>query len=139
MREIEQYGLLGDDECELFPWLPTPRPPFNIWVTPEELAPFFLVQHHPFSISLLLRTGDRFQADIWKQLGLEGSSKDWETLTKGIIKEWEEDNSGTDMFHFDSDEEIFCVFSQYIDDLMMLARRLRAVCNDKNSMYRYLG
>ena len=29
-------------------------------------------------------------------------------------------NSGEDLFHFDSDEDVFCVYSQYIDDLMLL-------------------
>lgn len=24
-----------------------------------------------------------------------------------------------DLFHFDSDEDVFCVYSQYIDDLML--------------------
>lgn len=64
---------------------------------------------------------------------MKGSSKDWEVLTRGLIKEWEENNSGTDIFHFDSDEDIFCVFSQYIDDLMLLAKIPRAACNDEKS------
>lgn len=50
-------------------------------------------------MSLLSRIGDSFKVDIFHKLGLEGSSKDWEVLTRGIIKEWEENNSGTDMFH----------------------------------------
>ncbi len=138
MKDIEQYGLLRDDEWEFIPWLPSPRPPFNIWVKPEDIEPFFIVQHHPFALSLLLSIGDGFKMDIFNKLGLEGSSKDWEVLTKGIIKEWEENNSGTDMFHFDLDEDIFCVFSQYIDDLMMLAKMLRVACNNEKSMRNYI-
>lgn len=42
------------------------------------------------------------------------------------------------MFHFDIDEDIFCVFSQYIDDLMVLAKMLRAACNDEKLMCNYL-
>lgn len=138
MKDIEQYGSLKDDEWELLPWLTSPRPPFNIWVKPEDSAPFFFVQHHPFSLSLLLRIGDNFKINIFNKLGLEGSSKDWEILTKAMIKEWEENNSGTDMFHFDSDKDIFCVFSPYIDDIMLLAKMLRAACNDEKSMRNYL-
>lgn len=138
MKDMKQYGMLKDNEREALPWLPSPRPPFNIWVKPEDIAPFFFVEHHPFSLSLLLRIDDHFKADTFNQAGLEGSSKDWEILTKGIIKEWEEHNSGTDIFQFDSDEDIFCVFSQYIDDLMLLAKILRAACNDEKSMRNYL-
>lgn len=138
MKDIEQYGLLRDDEWEVIPWLPNPRPPFNIWVKPEDIAPFFFVQHYPFALSLLLRISDSFKADIFNKVGFEGSSKDWEIFTMGVIKEWEENNSGTDMFHFDSDEDVFCVFSQYIDDLMLFAKMLRAACNDEKSMRNYL-
>ncbi len=138
MKDIGQYGLLEDDEWECLPWLPSSRPPFDIWVKPEDIAPFFFVQHHPFALALLLRADVHFKADIFNKLGLEGSSKDWETLTRGIIKEYEEEHSGTDMFHFDIDEDIFCVFSQYIDDLMVLAKMLRAACNDEKLMRNYL-
>lgn len=86
MKDIEQYGLLRDDEWEFLPWLPSPRPSFDIWVKSEDIAPFFFVQHHPFALSLLLRISDSFKMDIFNKLGLEGSSKDWEILTKGIIK-----------------------------------------------------
>ena len=138
MKDVEQYGLLRDDEWEVLPWLSSPRPPFNIWVKPEDIDPFFFIQHYPFGLSLLLRICDSFKVDIFNKVGLEGSSKDWENLTKGLIKEWEENNSGTDMFHFDSDEDIFCVFSQYIDDLMLFAKNLRATCNDEKLMCKYL-
>jgi len=37
-------------------------------------------------------------------------------------------------FHFDSDEDVFCVYSQYIDDLMMLAKMIRAACTDEKTM-----
>ncbi len=44
MKDIGQYGLLKDYEWECFSWLPSPSPPFNIWVKPEDIAPFFFVQ-----------------------------------------------------------------------------------------------
>ena len=44
-----------------------------------------------------------------------------------------------DLFHFDSDEDVFCVYSQYIDDLMMLAKMIRAACDDEKTMRTYLG
>lgn len=50
-----------------------------------------------------------------------------------------DDSFKVDIFHFDSDENIFCVFSQYIDDLMLLAKMLRAACNDEKSMCNYLA
>lgn len=139
MKDIEQYGLLKDDEWEYLAWLPDPRPPFKIWVQPEDIAPFFFVQHHPYALSLLLKMDDGFMTDTFNKIGLEGNSKDWEALTKGLIKEYEENNSGEGLFHFDSDEDVFCVFSQYVDDLMVLAKTIRATCNDDKLMRKYLG
>ena len=72
-------------------------------------------------------------------MGLEGSSKDWETLVTGFIDEWEEENSGVDLFHFDSDEDVFCVYSQYIDDISLFSRYLRAACNDEEQMCYYFN
>ena len=48
-----------------------------------------------------------------------------------MIQEFEENNSGVDLFHFDSDEDVFCVYSQYIDDLMLLSKMIRAACDMK--------
>ena len=54
-------------------------------------------------------------------------------MSGGVIQEFEENNSGVDLFHFDSDEDVFCVYSQYIDDLMLLSKMIRAACdNEKN-------
>ena len=50
-----------------------------------------------------------------------------------MIREFEENNSGVGLFHFDSDEDVFCVYSQYIDDLMMLAKMIRAACADEKN------
>lgn len=141
MREFEQYGLRKEEGWEWFPWLPwwppETRPPFKIHATAEDIAPFFFVEHHPYALSLLLKISDRFKADIFCKMGLEGSSKDWETLVTGFIKEWEEDNSGVDVFHFDSDEDIFCVYSQYIDDISLFSRVLRKMCDDEKMMRKY--
>ena len=68
-----------------------------------------------------------------------GSSGDWERLARGVIQEFEENNSGQDLFHFDSDEDVFCVYSQYIDDLMLLSKMIRAACDDEKTMRTYLG
>lgn len=139
MKDIEQYGMLKDDEWECLPWISNPRPPFKIWVTPEDIAPFFIVQHHPYAVSLLLKIDERFKVDIFNKIGLEGSSKDWEMLTKKLIKEYEENHSGVALFKFDSDHDIFCVFSQYVDDLLLLAKIIRTTCNDEELMYNYLN
>nr|WP_287227650.1 Imm51 family immunity protein [Oscillibacter sp.] len=56
-----------------------------------------------------------------------------------MIREFEKNNSGRDLFHFDSDEDVFCVYSQYIDDLMMLAKLIRAACADEKTMGMYLN
>ena len=48
-------------------------------------------------------------------------------------------NSGVDLFHFDSDEDVFCVYSQYIDDLMLLSKMIRAACDNEKMMGTYLG
>lgn len=138
MKEIEQYGLLKDEEWEVLPWIPNPRPPFIIRVKPEELAPFFLVEHHPYAISVLLRMDEGFQKEVFQKFGREGTSKDWERLTKKLIEEYERDNSGEDLFHFDSDEDIFCVYSQYVDDLLALVRWMIEICKDEEQMRMYL-
>lgn len=138
MKAIDQYGKLKDEEWEILPWIPDPRPPFHIWVKPEQIAPFFLVSHHPYAISLLLKISDGFQSDTFGKIGLTGNSQDWERLVRGVIREFEKNNSGVDLFHFDSDEDIFCVYSQYIDDLMMLSKMIRAVCDDEAAMRAYL-
>lgn len=141
MKEFKQYGLRKDEEWEWFPWLPwwppETRPPFKIRTKPEDIAPFFFVDHHPYALSLLLKIGDGFKANTFHKMGLKGSSKDWETLVTGFIKEWEENNSGIDMFHFDSDEDVFCVYSQYIDDISLFSRVLREACNDEKLMRMY--
>lgn len=138
MKDIEQYGLLKEGEWEALPWIPSPRPPFKIWVMPEDIAPFFIVQHHPYALALLLKIDAGFKVDIFHKIGLEGNSKDWEALTKGLIKTYEENNSGVNLFQFDSDKDVFCVFSQYVDDLMRLAKIIRATCNDEELMRNYL-
>ena len=138
MKKIEQYGQREDNEWEWFPWFPwwppETRPPFEIQTKPEDIAPFFFVEHHPYALSLLLKISDGFKVDTFKKIGLKGSSKDWETLAMGVI---EENNSGVDLFHFDSDEDVFCVYSQYIDDISMFSKLLRASCNDEKRMCDY--
>ena len=41
MKDLCQYGNRPEDEWEILPWIPDPRPPFKIWVKPEQIAPFF--------------------------------------------------------------------------------------------------
>ena len=139
MKDFSQYGNRPEDEWEILPWIPDPRPSFKIWVKPEQIAPFFLISHHPYAISLLLKISDGFRTEEFRRLGLIGSSEDWERLVRSVIREFEENNSGVGLFHFDSDEDVFCVYSQYIDDLMLLAKMIQAACADEKVMRTYLG
>lgn len=82
---------------------------------------------------------DGFRTEEFRRLGLIGSSEDWERLVRGVIQEFEENNSGVDLFHFDSDEDVFCVYSQYIDDLMLLSKMIRAACDNEKTMGMYLN
>ena len=127
MKDLCQYGNRPEDEWEILPWIPDPRPPFKIWVKPEQIAPFFLIPHHPYALSLLLKINNGFRTEVFRRLGLTGSSGDWERLVRGVIREFEENNSGVGLFHFDSDEDVFCVYSQYIDDLMLLSKMLSLI------------
>ena len=77
--------------------------------------------------------------EVFRRLGLTGNSGDWERLVRGVIQEFEENNSGVDLFHFDSDEDVFCVYSQYIDDLMLLSKMIRAACDNEKTMGMYLN
>ena len=52
MKDFSQYGNRPDDQWEMLPWIPDPRPPFKIWVKPEQIAPFFVIPHHPYSMHL---------------------------------------------------------------------------------------
>ena len=63
MKDLCQYGNRPEDEWEILPWIPDPRPPFKIWVKPEQIAPFFLIPHHPYAISLLLKISDGFRTE----------------------------------------------------------------------------
>lgn len=49
MKDLCQYGNRPEDEWEILPWIPDPRPPFKIWAKPEQIAPFFLIPHHPYN------------------------------------------------------------------------------------------
>ena len=72
MKDLCQYGNRPEDEWEILPWIPDPRPPFKIWVNPEQIAPFFLIPHHPYAISLLLKINDGFRTEEFRRLGLTG-------------------------------------------------------------------
>ena len=87
MRDLCQYGNRQDDQWEILPWIPEPRPPFEIWVKPEQIAPFFLIPHHPYALSLLLKISDGFRTEEFRQLGRTGSCEDWERLVQGVIRE----------------------------------------------------
>lgn len=139
MKDLCQYGNRPEDEWEILPWIPHPRPSFKIWVKPEQIAPFFFVSHYPHAISLLLKINDRFCAEEFRLLGLTGSCEDWERLVRGVIQEFEKNNSGVGLFHFDSDEDVFCVYSQYIDDLMLLSKMIRTACDNEKTMRTFLG
>ena len=86
MKDFYQYGNRPDNQWEMLPWIPDPRPPFKIWVKPEQIAPFFLIPHHPYALSLLLKINDGFRTEEFRRLGLTGSSADWERLVRGVIR-----------------------------------------------------
>ena len=143
MKKLFEYGHLENHELEqeLLPWIDyESRLPFKIWLSKEEISPFFIIQHHPYSISVLLKLSDNFKADVFREIGLAGNSDDWKKLTLKLIEEYEKGNSGIGLFRFDCDEKIFCIFSLYVDDLMKLVRDyLIPVCNDEKSMIAYLN
>ena len=77
-------------------------------------APFFLIPHHPYAISLLLKISDGFRAEEFCRLGLTGSSGDWERLVRGVIREFEENNSGVDPVSY-THLEVCAVYVRFID------------------------
>lgn len=139
MKNILEYGVLKEKEWGL-PWIDYDnRPPFKIWASPEEIAPFFFVEHHPVSLSLLLYISDNYKSEIFQKARLDGNSQDWKKLARRLIKDYEENNGGIDMFHFDCDDAVFCIYSEYVDDLIAFAKRyLKAICNDEEKMLLYL-
>ena len=139
MKDISEYGTFQEEEWGL-PWIDYDnRPLFKIWASPEEIAPFFFVEHHPVSLSLLLYISEHYKKDVFLKAGLNGSSQDWKNLAKRLIQDYEEDNSGIDMFQFDCDDDVFCIYSEYVDDLIAFTKRyLKAICNDEEKMLSYL-
>ncbi|MBQ7981294.1 MAG: hypothetical protein IJ305_06790, partial [Oscillospiraceae bacterium] len=70
MKELLEYGRLENDELKLLPWICyNSRPQFRIWVSSEEISPFFIIQHHPYSISLLLKLSDNYKVDVFHKIG----------------------------------------------------------------------
>ena len=41
MKDLCQYGNRPEDEWEILPWIPDPRPPFKIWVSRSRLRHSF--------------------------------------------------------------------------------------------------
>lgn len=142
MKELFEYGNLKGHELEqeLLPWIDyDSRLPFKIWVSEEEIAPFFIIQHHPYSIAVLLKISENYKADVFRKNGFNGNSNDWKTITLKLIEKYEENNSGINLFQFDCDESVFCIYSFYVDDLMKLIRDyLIPVCRDENLLTSYL-
>ena len=63
MKDFSQYGNRPDDQWEMLPWIPDPRPPFqNLGEAGADRAilPHF---HHPYAISLLLKINDGFRTE----------------------------------------------------------------------------
>nr|WP_287227652.1 hypothetical protein [Oscillibacter sp.] len=80
MKDLFQYGNRREEEWEILPWIPDPRPPFKIWVKPDQIAPFFLIPHHPYAISLLLKISDGFQVEEfcgWDGLAAAKTGSGW--------------------------------------------------------------
>ena len=73
MKDLCQYGNRPEDEWEILPWIPDPRPPFKIWVKPEQIAPFFLIPHHPYALFLLLKINNGFRTEARIGSGLSGA------------------------------------------------------------------
>ena len=38
MKDLFQYGNRREEEWEILPWIPDPRPPFKIWVKPDQIC-----------------------------------------------------------------------------------------------------
>lgn len=142
MKPLNEYGLLNDDEWEYLPWIDhDTRPPFVFRdYIRERLSPFFIVEHHPMAVSILLRISDNYKADVFKSCGLTGSSENWERLARLIIPVYESENSGIDMFHFDSDEDIFCIYSEYVDNVIKFVATYlnHRVCKNDEVLKNYL-
>lgn len=140
MKDIRQYGLPKGGNWELLPWISNPRPHFKIWASSEIIEPFFTIEHQPITLALILRIDIGFKKDVFKKAGLSGSSGDWERLIKAYIREqeYEENFFWVDLMEFDTDKDIFCVFSEYIDDLQKLAIMFRKMCDDEMYMLNLL-
>jgi len=147
LKDIQKYGLLKDEEWEILPWISSPRPAFKIWATPERIKPFFIIEHHPYAVSVLLRIDDKFKINVFNKIGRQGNSNDWEALIKAFMKEYfimeeyEFDDFpcwNLNYMKFDSDKDIFCIFSQYIDDLLRLAVEFHKMCEDEKQMLDFL-
>ena len=70
MRDFSQYGNRRDDQWEILPWIPDPRPPFKIWVKPEQIAQCIEETHMGFMFAPLHHAAMKYAAPVRKELGI---------------------------------------------------------------------
>ena len=58
---------------------------------------------------------------------------------RGVLRWVEEHNCRVDLGHFHCGEDGFCICAHYSDDLMVLAKMVRAAGDNEKTMRTYLG
>lgn len=97
----------------------------------ESIKPFEWVQYKE-RFSVCLETGDYLQDvfDARSDEGFEGNGYDWESLAKALIKEKCQELA--DGLEFDSEADMFCVYSKDDKILRDFICLFKKVCEDKN-------
>lgn len=96
----------------------------------KEIAPFIFVEHKE-SASVCLNVGTYLQEifDTRADEGFERNGYDWESLAKVFLEE--QAPNFIETIHFDSEADMFCVYSKDIPAIQEFIRHFKKACEDK--------
>lgn len=93
----------------------------------HEIAPFTWVELRE-SVSVCLNAGEYLQ-EVFDACGLEGSGYEWEGLARVFLEEKLPELM--EVIEFDSEADMFCVYSKDTEALRQMIRRFKTVCEDR--------
>lgn len=99
-----------------------------------DIAPFFWVEQST-GASVGLSTGEYLQ-DLFESNGMDGTGSDWDRLAKAFVNDY------TDLrgkLQFDSQADMFCVYSRDAAAVKKFAYEFRAACEDREAAQKLFG
>ncbi|MEH2223704.1 Imm51 family immunity protein [Nostoc sp.] len=97
----------------------------------EKFEPCTLVEHeNNFSLVKSITGVFKEKAEIFEQMGFCGNGYDWNEIVKELIRTKAPEISSE--IHYDSEAMMFCVYSDNLAALKVVAQLIRLVINDEN-------